>query len=117
VRQKKEAERLVQAEARKQEQIPPSYVAWKKLNEARQVKVARFLQMPDEHKDANLAANNWNRDDAMKLHQEYLDQVCLPNFYSQLFNPKFLRTSLNSRPKLVNFWRNEQRLTPANGQR
>ncbi|CCO28478.1 hypothetical protein BN14_02473 [Rhizoctonia solani AG-1 IB] len=99
VRQKKEAERLVQAEARKQEQIPPSYVAWKKLNEARQVKVARFLQMPDEHKDANLAANNWNRDDAMKLHQEYLDQSEFKTEVSKLL-AKRTTTDPRKRPTL-----------------
>ncbi|GAB1518240.1 hypothetical protein RhiTH_001299 [Rhizoctonia solani] len=71
---KKEAERFAQAEARKQDQIPTSYAAWKKLSEARQVKVARFLQTADEHKDSILVANNWNREDAMRLHQEYLDQ-------------------------------------------
>ncbi|CAE6426170.1 unnamed protein product [Rhizoctonia solani] len=96
VGRKKEAERLAQAEARKQDQIPSSYTAWKKLNETRQVKVARFLHMADEHKDANLTANNWNRDDAMRLHQEYMDQ---PDFKAEVSKLLAKRTTTDPRKR------------------
>ncbi|CAE7218724.1 unnamed protein product [Rhizoctonia solani] len=80
-KRKKDAEKAAQAEARRLDQIPATYAAWKKLDEDRQVKVARFLQLADGQKDSNLANRNWNRDDAMALHMEYLAQ---PEFKSEV---------------------------------
>lgn len=71
---KKEAEKAAQAEARKLDQVPTSYAAWKKLDEGRQVKVARFLLLTNDQKDADLALRQWNKDDAKTLYMEYMDQ-------------------------------------------
>ncbi|CAE6454944.1 unnamed protein product [Rhizoctonia solani] len=71
---KKDAEMASKADARRLDQVPTSYAAWKKLDEGRQVKVARFLQLTNDQKDADLANRQWNRDDAMTLYKEYMDQ-------------------------------------------
>ncbi|KAH7335249.1 hypothetical protein B0J17DRAFT_719793 [Rhizoctonia solani] len=71
---KKDAEKVAKAEARRLDQVPTSYAAWKKLDEGRQVKVARFLQLTNDQKDADLTQRQWNRDDAMNLYKEYMDQ-------------------------------------------
>ncbi|CAE6482210.1 unnamed protein product [Rhizoctonia solani] len=78
---KKDAEKAAQAEARRLDQVPTNYAAWKKLDEGRQVKVARFLQLTNEQKDIDLTNKHWNRDDAMALYAEFLKQ---PEFQSEV---------------------------------
>ncbi|CAE6440765.1 unnamed protein product [Rhizoctonia solani] len=91
---KKDAEKAAQAEARRLDQVPTSYAAWKKLDEGRQVKVARFLQLTNEQKDIDLANKNWNRDDAMVLYNEYMDQ---PEFQSDVSQVLAKRMSTDPR--------------------
>ncbi|CAE6392465.1 unnamed protein product [Rhizoctonia solani] len=91
---KKDAAKAAQVEARRLDQVPASYVAWKKLDEGRQVKVARFLQLTNEQKDTDLANKNWNRDDAMALYNEYNDQ---PEFQSEVSRVLARRVSTDPR--------------------
>lgn len=57
------------------DQVPLTYTSWKKLDEGRQARVARFLQLPDEQKDIDVQQKHWKRDDAMALYQEYKNEV------------------------------------------
>jgi hypothetical protein len=76
----KQRQKLAQEEARRMadtlDQVPATYASWKRLDEGRQARVARFLQLPDEQKDADVYQKRWKREDAMKLYQEYKNEVC-----------------------------------------
>ncbi|KAG8689894.1 hypothetical protein FRC08_010748 [Ceratobasidium sp. 394] len=63
------------------EKVPASYQAWQALDEGRQVRVARFLQLPDEHKDKEVERRQWNREDAMTLYQAYKNE---PGFQTEV---------------------------------
>ncbi|KAJ1306841.1 hypothetical protein OPQ81_007826 [Rhizoctonia solani] len=90
------AEKVAQVEARRLDQVPTSYSAWKKLDEGRQVKVARFLQLTNDQKDADLALKHWNRDDAMALYHEYMAQ---PEFQAEVSKVLAKRTTTDPRKR------------------
>ncbi|CAE6479563.1 unnamed protein product [Rhizoctonia solani] len=98
---RRDAEKAAQAEARKLDQVPANYVAWKKLDEGRQAKVARFLQLTNDQKDTDLALKHWNRDDAMKLYHEYMDQPEFQADVSKLL-AKRVTTDPRRRPNVFN---------------
>ncbi|KAG8706571.1 hypothetical protein FRC09_002343 [Ceratobasidium sp. 395] len=74
----KSQSRLEEQEARRKaemlDKIPASYQAWKSLDEGRRTRVARFLQLPDEHKDKEVEKRKWNREDAMALNHAYKNE-------------------------------------------
>ncbi|KAG9086936.1 hypothetical protein FS749_003275 [Ceratobasidium sp. UAMH 11750] len=79
--QKHAGEQEARRKAEMLEKVPASYQAWQALDEGRQVRVARFLQLPDEHKDKEVERRQWNREDAMTLYQAYKNE---PGFQTEV---------------------------------
>ncbi|KAG8748400.1 hypothetical protein FRC10_005947 [Ceratobasidium sp. 414] len=97
--------KLGEQEARRKaellEKVPASYQAWKSLDEGRRARVARFLQLPDEHKDKEVDKRQWNREDAMTLYQAYKNE---PEFQADVnaLLAKRVTTDPRRRPTLLN---------------
>ncbi|KAB5595000.1 hypothetical protein CTheo_1633 [Ceratobasidium theobromae] len=80
------------------DQVPLTYTSWKKLDEGRQARVARFLQLPDEQKDIDVQQKHWKRDDAMALYQEYKNE---PEFQADVTKVLAKRISTDPRRRLT----------------
>lgn len=105
IRASKTRIKFAQVEARRKaealDQVPKSYAAWKKLDEPRQARVAKFLQLPDDQKDQEVTLKRWNRNDAMTLNQQYKNE---PEFQAEVsaILAKRVTTDPRRRPTLVN---------------
>ncbi|QRV74130.1 hypothetical protein RhiJN_02144 [Ceratobasidium sp. AG-Ba] len=81
----KNQNKLAEQEARRRaevlDKVPTSFQAWKALDESRQVRIGRFLQLPDDQKDAEVEKRQWSREDAMALYQAFRSE---PEFQAEL---------------------------------
>ncbi|KAG9102395.1 hypothetical protein FRC06_002042 [Ceratobasidium sp. 370] len=99
--QSKIGEQEARRKAEMLEKVPASYQAWQSLDEGRRTRVARFLQLPDEHKDREVEKRQWNREDAMALHQSYRNE---PEFQADVnaLLAKRVATDPRRRPTVSN---------------
>lgn len=95
------AQKEAKLKAERLDKVPLTYEAWKNLDEGRQFRVGRFLQLPDEQKDTEVTTRKWNREDAMALYQLYKNE---PEFHAAVDAVVSKRTATDPRrrPTLSN---------------